>query len=431
MSGYVEQRLGETLARRADELGCGPRFSAEDVVRAGRVALRRRRAIRIASAAVGVVSVLVVVGAVAAAGGQDRKLPAGPPTLTQTPAPSTSAPSASASASAPSTSAPAGLSTAALGLDVLSGNVILRSDGRRVTLALPAEVSTDAATRVPGGWVLATHDAASAAYSSALWFAPDAGPVQRIVGPADSYQVSADGGVLVAAGGLLPGGTSPTVTAFELPSLRMLGQTSFDSAFGPVVAGISGDRVVLYGAQGAPGDSTAAVWNLRTGTLRPTSQPIWTWGVSRNGTVLRRVDRHGPGGAKDVTAACIDVVTIGDSMPTGQTGLCATWLAKPEGSGQLSPDGTWTVLSTTTPTSGEPAIALVRATDLHAGRWRPVAVNLPAGSTAEFWDTNETVIFSVGGGSSTLYRCASNGSCVPVAMPAELSEPRLVRPPGS
>lgn len=427
MSGYVEQRLGETLARRANELGHGPGFSAEDIVHAGHAALRRRRVVRIACAAVGVVAVLVVGSAVAAAGGQGRRLPAGPPTLTQTPAPSTSAPSTSA----PSTSAPAGLSTAALGLDVLAGNVILRPDGQRVTLALPVGLTTDAATRVPAGWVLATHDAASAGDSTTLWFAPDAGPVQRIVGPADSYQVSADGRVLVAAGGLLLGGTSPAVTAFDLPSLRMLGQTSFDSGFGPLVAGISGDRVVLYGAQGSPGPSTAAVWNMRTGTLRPTSQPIWTWGVSRNGTVLRRVDRSGPGGAKDIAAACVDVVTIGDSMPTGQTGLCATWLAKSEGSGQLSPDGTWTVLSTTTPTSGEPAIALVRAADLHAGRWRPITVNLPAGSIAQFWDTNGTVLFSAGGSSPAFYRCDTNGSCVPVTMPADLSEPQLVRPPGS
>jgi hypothetical protein len=221
------------------------------------------------------------------------------------------------------------------------------------------------------------------------------------------------------------------VTAYELPSLRLLAQTSFDSGMGPLVAGISGDQVVLNGAQGSPGPSDAAVWNLRTGSLRRTSQPIWTWGVSRDGKVLRRVDRYGAGGAKDITAGCIDVVTVGDSVPTGQTGLCATWMAKSEGRGQLSPNGTWAVLSTTTPPSPQPAIVFVRAADLHAGQGRPVAVNLPAGSIPQFWDTDETVIFSGGFGSSALYRCASDGSCVPVALPADLSEPRLVWPPGS
>jgi hypothetical protein len=421
MSGHVEQRLGETLARRADELGRGPRFSAEDIVQAGRAALRWRRAVFIASAATGVVAVLVVAGIIAATGGHERRLPAGPPTLTQIPTPSTPAPSASA---------PAGPSAASLGLNVLSGNVILLPDGRRVTLALPAGVSIWSASRASAGWVLQTFATGGAGGSSALWFAPDAGPVQRIVAPADDYRVSADGHLLVAAGGLQPGGTSPAVTAFEVPSLRLLRQTSFDSGVGPAVAGISGDRVALYGAQGSPGSSTAAVWNLRTGTLRRTNQPIWTWGVSRAGQVLRRVDRYGPGGEKDIAAACIDVVTIGDTIQTDQTGLCATWLAKPDGRGLLSPDGTWAVLSMTTTASGQPATALVRAADLHAGQWRPVPVNLPTGSIPEFWDTDETIIFSVVGHGG-VYRCGINGSCLSVAMPADLSEPRLVRPPGS
>lgn len=431
MSRHLEQRLVHTLARQADQLGRGPRFSAADIVHAGRAAQRRRRAVRIAGAVVGVVAVLVAAAGVAAAGGHDRQLPAGPPTLTRTPTPSTSVPSTSApSASAPSASA-AGTSAAALGLYVLSANVILRPDGRRVTLALPAGVSADAATRVPGGFVLATHDAAGAGDSSALWLAPDTGPAQRILAPADTYQISADGRVLVAAGGLLPAGTGLAVTAFELPSLRSLGQTRFDSGMGPVVAGISGDRVVLYGAQGSPGPSTATVWILSTGTLRPTSQSIWTWGVSRDGKVLRRVDRYGPGGAKDITAACVDVVTIGDTLPTGQTGVCATWLARPEGYGRLSPDGTWAALETTTDASGQPGLALVRASDLHTGVWRPVAVSLPAGSTPQFWDTDQTLIVYAGSGSTGLYRCGVNGSCMPVAMPADLSQPRLIPPAGS
>jgi hypothetical protein len=148
--------------------------------------------------------------------------------------------------------------------------------------------------------------------------------------------------------------------------------------------------------------------------------------VSGDGKVLRRVDRHGPGGAKDITSACVDVVSLTDTVPTGQTGFCAPWLATPYGSGQISTGGTWAILYTATTAAGEPRTVLVRTADLHAGHWRPVIIDLPSGALPLFWDTDDTVILDGRPDHPGFYRCGTTGSCLPMAMPTDLQEPKLV-----
>jgi len=392
MTERVEERLGSVMAQRADTLVEGPRFSADDIVAAGRSAVVRRRTVAAASVAAGVVVLLVVAGlATAAKPRPDVLPPADPPAI----------------------------SAGDIGLDVLSGNVIQRPDGSRVSLALPAGVTAGGATRVPGGWVVE----AGSDDESSLWFAVETGRATRIGRLFGNYQVSADGRLLVASGTTAD---PATVIAYELPSLRELARTSFDSGMGPVVAGISGDRVLLNGAQGSPGRSEAAVWNIRTGDLHPTGIELWTFGVSLDGDVLRRVDRAGPGGAKDVTSACVDVVPLADSLPVGQTGLCAVHLATPEGYGQISPDGDWAFLNTSA-AGGSGNLALVRSADLRAGRWQPLALDLPSQAEPVFWDTEETfIVYEVAEPRDRRYRCGVARPCEPLVMPDDLPDAQPV-----
>ncbi|MCW3839901.1 hypothetical protein ONA70_07295 [Micromonospora yasonensis] len=83
MNDRVEERLGGTLERRAGAVAAGPRFSAEDIVHAGRSAARRRTLrIRISVAATAGLTALAVVAVPAMTDALRRRAEPAPATST-------------------------------------------------------------------------------------------------------------------------------------------------------------------------------------------------------------------------------------------------------------------------------------------------------------------------------------------------------------
>jgi hypothetical protein len=186
--------------------------------------------------------------------------------------------------------------------------------------------------------------------------------------------------------------------------------TRFRGTTGPLVVGITTERVVLRQAVTAPGPSIAAVWNLHTGTLRPTSSPVWVWSAG-DGQAITRVDQRAagtrPGGA------CVDAVAVTDSLPIGRTGLC-TSLAVQVKFGGIAPGGGWAVVITAV--GQQATTSMVRVRDLQVGRWRPVSLGtqrLPL-----FWDTAATLIVAAPHGQTLGYlRCDTRAHCTAITMP--------------
>jgi hypothetical protein len=312
------------------------------------------------------------------------------------------APAAPVSATPVGAAPPGTAAMATAGLAVLSNNTIIRADGRVIRLALPRGVTAVSAAQVPSGWVLAT---AEANRTGALWFAGQTGAPRRIGPVRGNWAVSSDGGLLVVTG---LGGTNAAsiVSAISLPTLRIRTTTRFTGATGPLVVGITTDRVVLRQAQGSPGPSIAAVWNLRTGTLRATTAPIWVWSAG-DGQAVTRVDQSRPAGA------CVDAVAVTDRLPVGRTGLC-TSLAQQIQYGGIAPGGGWAVVITA---AGRTAnTSLVRVRDLQVGRWRPVSLGgqrLPL-----FWDTPTSLIVAAPRGNAIGYlRCDIRAQCTTLTLP--------------
>jgi hypothetical protein len=180
--------------------------------------------------------------------------------------------------------------------------------------------------------------------------------------------------------------------------------------------GATNDRVLLRQGQQGPTPALAAVWQLRTNTLRATTVPAWVWSIGGTGTVLRRVDKLNA--AKKVTGACLDAVdgTAG-VIPLGLTGACSAEVANVR-FGALSPDGRWAVLALAPEKSkAAPTMVLARTADLHAGRWQPVA--LGKGRFIQFWDTADTMIVTtVAGQNYSQQRCDTALRCTTLRLPA-------------
>ncbi|HEU4424645.1 MAG TPA: hypothetical protein VFR67_19130, partial [Pilimelia sp.] len=200
MTERLEERLGSTLTRQAEWVVEAPRFSVDDIVRAGRAAEARRRAAGISGAVACVAVLLIVVGVVAAAKRRDEVQPAGP------------------------------MLVGAVGLDVWYGRIVQRADGRRLTLALPPRTTVRGVVGVPGGWVVTT---AAETEERALWFAPYDEEPRWISAAHGDHQVSPDGRVLVVAG-LAEDGTG--IASYALPSLNRLAATDFGVDAGVSVA---------------------------------------------------------------------------------------------------------------------------------------------------------------------------------------------------
>ena len=238
MSEHLEERLGARMATWAEHIADGPRFSADEIVLAARSVAGRRRITGLVGVAAAVLA-LILVTAMLTTNGRAAPSPPG-----NTPSPSTPPPSVAptvAPTAAP-TVAPTGLPVASVGLDVLADGVITRSDGRQVPVPVTPGLTPVDAIAVSGGWVVSLQGNRD----SELWFVPAAGTAKRIV--FSDYAASADGAIVVAGSSAWP----TTLTAYELPSLRPLATTAIDIGMGPLVVGISGDRVLLKGGSGNP-----------------------------------------------------------------------------------------------------------------------------------------------------------------------------------
>jgi hypothetical protein len=292
------------------------------------------------------------------------------------------------------------------GTPVLTGNTVLTLTGERVDLALPAGITAMDATEVPGGWVVRTSETEQ----QGVWFAGTAGKAQRLGRLWGDYAVSPDGTVLVVAG--LDG---DTVVAYGLPDVHELARTAFRSGMGPMVAGVTADRrALLRGAQGSPGPSGTAVWDIRGNVLHPAVES-WAWGVTGDGHALRRVDPPGrdANGKPLPGISCLDVVPLADTLPTARTGLCTETGATVQ-RGLLSPDGAWVALSTV-----DANTVLVRTEDLHAGRWAPVKVGTTGPFDVDFWTADGALVMSGYQNDTDRYaRCTTDGQCEPLTLPA-------------
>jgi hypothetical protein len=402
MTERIEERLTDALTRHAGSVTT-TRIASDEVVVAGRAARHRRRVAAVSTIAAGITAAAVAVGVLTATGRPDSASPPGNP---HSPSPT---PSASASVQS-------GVTAAQLGLYVVSRNIIVRPDGSRVTLPFGDGVGD--VVQAKNGWVVLV----GAADGRSLWYVPDSGQPTRIGGIGGNFMVSGDGTVLVATGVNGPS----NVDAYRLPSLERIRRTTFDSGMGPNVAGIVGDRVLLNGAQGSPGASDVAVWNLRTGTLRPTPVAVWIWGVARDGRVLRHVTRFVPGGSKEQLNSCVDVVTLTDTLPTGDTGYCdRQW--NPVTGGSLSPNGDWAVVAILGESHNY--VRLVRAADLHdKGQLSAAPMQLPGRTIPLFWDTDESYIAASPVDEGQHVRCTTTGTCTPIVTSSDLPVQRLLPP---
>jgi hypothetical protein len=395
----IEDRLSDTLAHRASSVAT-TRIASDAVVVVGRAAVRRRRVAAITTVAASVTA-LITIAAIAVTGGPQGARPPG-----DIPSPSTP----------PSQSDPAGFVPGVLGLSVLYRNTIFSADG--TSFVLPFADGVAEVVLAENGWVVLT----GAQDGQSLWYVPRWGQAARIGSPGGNFKVSSDGTVLVVTG--INGRSN--VDAYRLPSLERFQHTTFDSGTGPRVAGIAGDRALLNGAQGSPGASTAAVWNLRTGSLRKTAVDVWVWGVARDGRVLRRVDRFVPG-TKDRLNACVDVVTMTDTLPTGDTGYCDNdWLDV--GGASLSPSGDWAVVNVLSKHDSAGPPILIRTDELHRdGRLSARPMEPQGRVIPEFWASDEAFITSPMG-DGKLFRCTTTGSCTPIILRSDVPAQRLLPP---
>jgi hypothetical protein len=305
----------------------------------------------------------------------------------------------------PAPSRAAALDTA--GLAVLAGNTIIQANGRVIRLALPRGATAVSAAQVPSGWVVGI---AEANRTGSLSHFTSTGVRHRIGTIRGNWTVSADGRLLVVTGMGTGTAANNEVVAVDLPSLRVRARTRFVGTTGPLVVGVTTERVVLRQSLRAPGPSIAAVWNLRTGSLRPTRSPIFVWSAG-DGQALTRVDQRAAGGHP--AGACVDAVAVTDSLPVGRTGLC-TALAQQIQYGGIAPGGGWAAVITVVGQHG--TTSLVRVRDLQVGRWRPVS--LGAQRLPLFWDTATTLIVATAHGQTLSYlRCDTRGQCRPITLP--------------
>lgn len=393
MTERLEARIDSALHQEAELLAAGPGFSTEDIVQEGRAAVRRRRGVAVG--AVAAVAALVATGVYTALPRPDAGGSAIPPAAVSPTPPGTTDPAPSAT--------PAGTLVTELGIPAYAGNVVVPPDRPSVTLPVSTEVVSVA--RVPDAWVVETV--------GQLWYVPDTGKAEKI-GELGGVVVSEDGELLAAR----TAGDTNAVVAVELPSLDVIARTEFPTAHGPVPVGVDETRVLLKGTSGAGGATRAAVWDVASGTLNPTSTDrVWLWDVARDGRTLRRVDeREGDSKGNPAASACIDVVPPSPVLDMAASGLCGDE-ASAMHHGALSPDGAWVHLSSGNPE--RPGQFIVATEDLRAGRWQPVEIE-PALRRPEVWDTDTTFLARAMQFDEGYYRCDVAGECEPVSFPTEL-----------
>jgi hypothetical protein len=409
----MERTLQRSLVARADTVVAGERLSGDAVVAAGRTARRRRRQGVTAAVVAGALVVVVGVGVLA----QTRSVGTAPvPPGSGGPTSSSATTTPTNPTGEPPLSPPGAVPVASLGIDlaVPAANRVFPADGNPFTVPLPAGHAIDGLVRVPDGWLLTSYlDSQGPEAGFYLWFVPKAGEPTSLGRNYGNFEVSADGRRLVVASGE----DHLTVTAYDLPSLRFIARVRIEGP-GPLVSAIVGERVVLYDATGDGSPTRAYVWNLRTEQLRATDADVNLWGVTDDGRVLRRVARdQGPG--------CVDLVAAVDLPTVRDTGLCSEVMGRMGHSVDISPDGTWALMTIASETGSREPPVWVRTADLRAGRWRPTASGLTGFVSPLFWDTDQTVI--VRGDESEYFRCRPTQPCQRLAVPAYPDGVILVR----
>lgn len=312
MSSPIEDRLHEDLRDRVAGLA-GPGFRAEDVLRAGRAARRRRTAYAGSTAAAAVTAVAVLLGM-----GLGRWSAAPPHPATSTRAPASPSATATASGSREPALPP---------VWSLAGSADILRDGEEVaTVPVPKGVRTVGADRVAGGWVVVTA-ASGPAGARVTSFLTDAGQLRAFAPPLGGARTAfAPGGRTMAAY------QYPYLHVYDLPSLRE--QRRIDvrqAAHGDDLRGmwLRGDRLALSWA--STGDAPArtlnglAVHHLGTGAVT-VSEGVVIGDISADGTTALLLD--GP--------ECLRVAPFADAVTAPQIQKC---LGDEIRHVSLSPDG--------------------------------------------------------------------------------------------
>lgn len=394
MSDQLERRLEQTLSGRAATIA-GPRFTANDLIAAGRGLRARRRRMAIAGAGIAVVAVITattLLGAKGLLSGQAQVTPA-----TRGPSPS-------------GNEVPRRIPAGEVGLDVIADGRLFPHDGSPRELGLPAGEDPRQAIRTPDGWLIETQAEAT---GGGLWFVRSGGEPIRIGSLSGTFAVSPDGRTLAADGAVEP----DLVTAYELPSLRQI--RSVRNTAGPITLGVSGDWAVVKDVSGDPSPTTAYAWNYRTGELRPTEKPINVWGVTADGRVLRRVIDDS---ATTPRTGCVDLVEIGALSPVGASGYCGVEVGNADMGGLISSDGAWAVLHL-----GVQELVLVRTADLRNGTWQPVGAGFPADVDPLFWTTDSALVVA-DRVARAYYYCRPLDPCQPLAVPGQSRQGLVIVP---
>ncbi len=390
-----------------DQLGDGTppsEISITGAIGQGRRIIRRRRVVTSVAAGLATVLVATAVGWASRTGPVPGGTPSSSPGVS---APPDYEPSFAEPPSGPSRPGPgAGDLPVFTGLGRVGGPAQVL-EGGAVVADLPTSPATavDNVVAVPDGWVFLQMAGINTQHpTQAVWFQPTGGTARRVASVYGDFRVSDDGTVLVVAG--VQPGQAGEIVAYSLPSLSALRSTTFATAGGPVVMDVRGDWALLAAAPGtAPGPGE--LWNVRTGQTVPFAGPSYPLDVARDGSVLRRVDRAD--GTGTVVSSCFDVVDPGATVPTGPTGSCRAHSTSFDMSGTLSPSGEWAVLDMG---PGDGFLEVVRASDLHAGRWVPTQVAFYG--EVQFWDSETTFIVST----DRFERCDVTGGCTPLDVPS-------------
>jgi hypothetical protein len=355
-----ESQFRATITRSVEDLAPQP-VDADELIRHGRSALRRRRsATAVAAAAALAVVVTVTAVAFGAAPSDQRHDPvASPgPTGTAEPTPTGTAEPTPSGTAEPTPTATA--NPAPTGVDVLlAGNAIRTAAGRLVPIPKPGGGTVFRAVGVAGGWVVSSGGPTDL---PSIEFLTEAGQLK-------GFQPALKGApVGFAADGRSMGAqVGNYIYVFDLPSLVVRHRVDVR----PQVGGsqlegmwLRGDRLVAHfmavGDSG-PGFSGVVIWNLKTGTST-TSPDLDLRDVSADGKLALLATQQGSG--PDATQ-CVSVAPISDSLSATGTRVCGPGVNLTHG--HFSPHGTWVAVSVH-PTG----TWLYRTTQLQAGNGDPV-----------------------------------------------------------
>ncbi|GAB3835341.1 hypothetical protein GCM10027610_032920 [Dactylosporangium cerinum] len=316
MNTSFESQFRATITRSVEDFA--PQvLDADELIRHGRSAVRRRRSVTVVAAAAALAAVITVSAVAAGAGpsGQHHG-PAVSPDPTSTAAPS---PTATGTAAPSPTATASSAGSAPVGVDVLlTGNTIRTASGRLVTIPNPGGGTASDATGVAGGWVVRSGGVMD---FHSIEFLTEAGQLK-------GFQPALKGApVGYAADGRSMGArVGNTIYVFDLPSLEVRHRIDLRSPLSGTQLEelwLRGDRLVarfLAAADGGPGFSGVAIWNLKTGAST-TSPGIDVRDVSADGKLALLATERGSGPG---VTQCLSIAPIGDSLSATGKKVCGS-----------------------------------------------------------------------------------------------------------